>query len=232
MKKRVSGNLIVIITVLALGAFAMSMLTPILPLYLTSIGIVPSIMGIIISISMAGMVFGEGYWGWFADRADIKIPLIVGTTVSSIIVFCLAFFRNIILIFILFFLWGLSRSAIFGPARGYIGTNISSSQKATFMAIITVILSASRSIGSLPSGFIADTWGFRWVFISSSVTTFVGGLIVIIGLKGIKKSATKKQYLIFKHLKNALLSKQRIISDHSSQLALSHFFNFWEWDLP
>ena len=160
MKKVVSSDMATVMAIMALAILAMSILQPMLPLYLASIGVAPEILGLIFSAAMVGMVIGESSWGWVADKVGLKIPLSVGTFVSGLVVFSLVLTQKIPAIFSIFFFWGLVRSALFGPVRGYIGASAPPLKKATFMAITTVMLSASRSLGALPSGYIVDTWGY------------------------------------------------------------------------
>ncbi|MFC1933296.1 MFS transporter [Chloroflexota bacterium] len=183
MKRFVNIESATVIAILGLGALAMSILQPILPLYLTSIGVTPKILGLMFSVAMVGMVFGESFWGWVADKVGLKIPLSVGTFICGLVVLCFVLTQNIPTIFLLLFFWGIVRSAIFGPGRGYIGINAPPLRKATFMALISVIMSASRSLGALPSGFIVDTWGYHWTFLVSCGISILGGIVVVIGLR-------------------------------------------------
>lgn len=175
---------------MALGVLAMSIISPILPLYLTSINVSPEMLGLMFSIAMVGMMLGESFWGWAADKIGLKLPLVVGTAVSGLLVLCFTFTKSIPIIFCIFFVWGLLRSALFGPGRGYIGAIAPVMQKATFMAIIAVMLSASRSIGALPSGFIADTLGYDAVFYTSLGIGLLGSVLVFLGLKKTPRAAT------------------------------------------
>ena len=179
MKRTITGEMVGIIAVLGLGVLSMSILQPVLPLYLTTIGVVPTILGLMFSTAMVGMAIGESFWGWVADRLGLRIPLSVGTFVCALAVLLLLTTRGITSIFTIFFFWGFVRSALFGPGRGYIGAHAPPLKKATFMAIITVMLSASRSIGALPSGFIVDTLGYQGVFFISGGIAVAAGLIVI-----------------------------------------------------
>ncbi len=168
---------------MGLGILATNIMRPILPLYLTSVGVSPKILGLMFSMAMAGMLFGEISWGWVADKIGIKLPMSVGTTIFGLIIFFFAYTQNISSLFILFLFWGLARSALFGPGRGYIGAAASPSNKAASMAIIAVLLSASSSLGALSSGFIADTWGYRFVFFAACGVALIGGGVLLIGLK-------------------------------------------------
>ena len=75
-------ELATVIAVMGLGVLAISMLGPVLPLYLTSIDVSPDVLGLMFSIVMVGMVFGESSWGWVADRVGLKLPLITGTALK------------------------------------------------------------------------------------------------------------------------------------------------------
>ena len=183
MKLTVSRQMITVMSIMAMGIFAMSILQPMMPLYLTSIGATPVTVGLMLSVAMIGMVIGESSWGLIADKTGIKLPMIVGTFISGLAVFCFVFTQNMAFVFTIFFLWGLVRSALFGPGRGYIATNAPVLRKATFMAIIAVMMSASRSIGALPSGFLADNLGFHAIFFVSCGISLLAGIVVLAGLR-------------------------------------------------
>jgi len=85
MKKIIESELVLIIAIHGIALMAMSLLMPILPLYLTSIGITPSIVGAMLAVAMIGMIGGEIWGGWLADRTTLKIPFIVGTFLLSLI---------------------------------------------------------------------------------------------------------------------------------------------------
>jgi len=179
MKIIASTEQIAVIFVMGLGVLSISILRPILPLYLTSINISPKLLGLMLSVAMAGMVIGESGWGWAADKIGMKIPLNVGTTVCGFVALCFVFTHAISGIFIILFIWGITRSALFGPGRGYIATTAPPLKKATFMASISVMIAASSSLGALPSGFLADTLGYHSVFYFSGGIALLGGFTVL-----------------------------------------------------
>lgn len=183
VERNTRRELITVIAVVGLGVLALAMLQPMLPLYLTSIGVGPEMLGFMFSMAMVGMVLGESGWGWVADRVGVRLPLSVGTIVSASVVMCFILTRNTVILFFIFFFWGVFRSALFGPGRGFVGTAAPPAKKATFMAIIAVMLAASRSIGALPSGFLADTCGYRAVIYTSCGIAFLGGFILLIRLR-------------------------------------------------
>jgi len=180
MRKIASSQMSAVITTMTLGVLAMSILQPMLPLYLTDIGVTPQILGLMLSTAMVGMVIGETFGGWIADKLGLKIPMGAGTFISGLIVLLFVLTRSALIIFVIFFFWGLFRSALFGPGRGYVGANAPPLKKATSMAIIAVMMSASKSIGALPSGFVADNWGYHAVFFISCGISLLAGTIMIV----------------------------------------------------
>ena len=80
MNRPINSDRITVISAMGLGVLAVNIMRPILPLYLASIGVTPKILGLMFSVAMVGMVFGEVSWGWVADKIGIKLPMSVGTT--------------------------------------------------------------------------------------------------------------------------------------------------------
>ncbi|MBI3040108.1 MAG: MFS transporter, partial [Chloroflexi bacterium] len=93
MKKIVNSELVTVIAIMFTGVLSISVLQPVLPLYLTSIGIAPAVLGLMFSVAMIGMVIGESSGGWIADRVGLKLPLGVGTFLCAPVVFSFIFTR-------------------------------------------------------------------------------------------------------------------------------------------
>jgi len=189
MRKIITAELIAIITIVGLASMAMALLQPVLPLYLTSLGVSPTLLGLMFSAGMAGMVLGESSGGWLADRAGFRAPLLIGTFLCVPLVLSFVFVTSPIMIFLIFFIWGIVRAAIFGPGRGYIGTRIPITQKATIMALYGTAMAAFRGIGTFSSGLIVDSKGYDWVFYAGAGVGLLAGLLVLIL---VRKSPTQK----------------------------------------
>lgn len=185
LKKLMNRELITIVIITGIANMAMAVLQPMMPIYLNSIGVTPSLIGLMLAAGMVGMVFGESAGGWLADKVGLKIPLSVGTFFAAPFVLGLAFARDIPVIFLVFFFWGVVRAAIFGPARGYIGNTASLTNKATIIAVYMTSQSIARSLGSLASGFIADNYGYNWDFYVAFGLSVLAGIVVIVGLSNI-----------------------------------------------
>ncbi|MBI4180515.1 MAG: MFS transporter [Chloroflexi bacterium] len=183
MKLMISRQMMVVMSVLALGVFAMATLSPMMPLYLSSVGVSPQIMGLMLSTAMVGMIIGVISWGLVADKIGAKLPLSVGTFLAGLVVFTFLLTQNVAFTFIIFLFWGLVRSALFSPSRGYIGANAPALKKSTFMAIIAMEMAASQTIGALPGGFLVDHLGFQAVFFVSGGISLLAGITVLFGFR-------------------------------------------------
>ena len=172
-----------VVSILVTGMLSLTILEPILPLYLVHVGFSSKATGVLISILWLGMIIGESSWGWIADKIGIKTPMIWGTLVSGIILLGFLLAKGTYIVFIAILCWGLFRSALFGPVRGYVGKHAPALKKATFMGIIIVVIGGSKSLGALSSGFLASNLGYNWVFYIAIGIYILGGLITVIILR-------------------------------------------------
>jgi len=195
-----------IVSILAISMLSISILEPVLPLYLTHVGFSSKATGVIISVLWLGMIIGESSWGWIADKIGIRIPMIWGTLISGIILLGFFLAKGTYIAFIAILCLGLFRSAVFGPARGHVGKYAPAFKKAAFMGIITVVIGGSRSLGALSSGFLASSLGYSWVFYIAIGIYILGGLITIIILRDLKYNPSKllpvNKHLFTKNSKN------------------------------
>ena len=195
-----------IVSILAIGMLSLSMLEPVLPLYLIHVGFSSKATGVMISALWLGMIIGESSWGWIADKIGIKIPMIWGTLVSGIILLGFLLAKGTYIVFIAILCLGLFRSAVFGPARGYVGKHAPALRKAAFMGIITVVIGGSKSLGALSSGLLASSLGYSWVIYITIGIYILGGLMTIVILRDLKYNAPKllptNKHLFAKDSKN------------------------------
>lgn len=187
--KKSFNKIVPMLSILVTGLLSMFILEPIIPLYLAHIGFSSKVTGMLISVLWLGMVIGESSWGWIADKIGIRVPMIWGTFVSAIILFGFLLTRRTYIFFIVLLCLGLSRSALFGPIRGYIGKHAPALKKAAFMGMFIVIVGGSKSLGALSSGFLASNLGYNWVFYIAIGIYTIGGLITIKILRDSKYKA-------------------------------------------
>jgi len=186
MRRFLDAELIIVMTIVGLVIFSSAILTPVLPLYLTSMNIAPLMLGLIFSVCRGGLAIGEVSWGWVADKAGLKVPLNAGAFVYGVVVLLFFLAKNVPAVFLVCFFFGIARAASLIAGRGYMAVKAPLSEKAAFMAILTAVTSSARSLGSLMSGFIADIWGYQWVFLISSGISLLGGLVFIPKLRRLR----------------------------------------------
>jgi len=179
------------LSILATGMLSLSILEPIMPLYLVNIGFSSKATGVLISILWLGMIIGESSWGWIADKTGIRTPMIWGTLVSGIILIGFLLAKGTYFVFIAILCLGLFRSALFGPIRGYVGRHAPALKKAAFMGLLVVVSGSSKSFGSLLSGFIASNMGYNRVFHIAIGIYILGGLITMMVLRDSKYNVPK-----------------------------------------
>ena len=190
MKKSLS-QIAPIVSILVVGMLPISLLEPVLPLYLIHAGFSSKAIGVLISILWLGMIIGESSWGWIADKIGIRIPMFWGTFISGLILLGFLLAKGTCIVSIAILCLGLFRSALFGPIRGYVGKHAPTLKKAAFMGIIAVVIGGSKSIGSLSSGFIASSLGFNWIFYIAIGIYILGSAITIIILRDSKYDTPK-----------------------------------------
>lgn len=66
-----------------LGAYA-----PFWPLYLESVGLSASQIGILLALVPVTRMVGPAFWGWLADRRGARVPIVRATTVATLVLFC------------------------------------------------------------------------------------------------------------------------------------------------
>jgi len=204
--KKTFNKITPILNILAISMLSLSMLEPVLPLYLINVGFSSKATGVMISVLWLGMIIGESSWGWVADRIGIRIPMIWGTLASGIILLGFLLAKGTYIAFIAILCLGLFRSAVFGPARGHVGKHAPAFRKAAFMGIVTVVIGGSKSLGALSSGLLASNLGYNWVIHLTIGIYILGGLMAIITLKDLKYNAPKllpvDKHLFTKNSKN------------------------------
>lgn len=164
----------------------MGILVPALPLYFNSLEFSKTQIGLIISCYFVAMAIFEPFWGWASQKIGMKKPLMLRMVFDLIFLPMFAFTNKIYLFIILQLSRGIMESSIWPIGRGYIGTNVSRSEKGFFMAIFNMLITVGFSTGALMSGFVIENFGFEYTFyLASFVSIF--GIYASTKIKEIKK---------------------------------------------
>jgi MFS family permease len=158
---------------------SIGILLPVLPLYLSSLGIEPQELGLLFSVNMVAVAIGEMSWGRVIDKVGVGAALFTGTFLVAGLTSLLLVVRSLPLFFILFFCIGFSRAAIFITGRWYIAVHSHPSERASSMALLVAIMSGTRSVASVLGGIFVDGWGYPLALSSAVVGPLLGGFILL-----------------------------------------------------
>ncbi len=184
--------------ILDLGAAAVlmmivqGMLTPVLPLYLKSIGVTPDKVGYIYTFFFIALAIGEYSWGALADRIGVRMPLSTAAAIAAFATAGFLFTKSIPLLYLCNFCRGLGISAIFPLSRGNIGASVPARNRGTFMAAYITLQAGGRTIGTFFGG-LAGSESLRLVLGIAAAILICSSIYVFFRLKGvfIGRSRTK-----------------------------------------
>ncbi len=162
---------------------SIGILLPVLPLYLTSLGIAPQELGLLFSVNMISVAIGEMTWGRVVDKVGVGAALFTGTFLVAGLTSLFLVLRSLPLFFILFFFLGFSRAAIFITGRWYIAVHSPPSERASSMALLVAIMSGTRSMTSVIGGAIVDGWGYPPALMAAVLGPLLGGFFLLVRRK-------------------------------------------------
>ena len=179
-KRLFTPELVAVLFVWCMAFFAGEILTPILPLYMSSIGLDAHTIGLMFSVMMMGIAISELFWGWVVDRVDLKIAILMGTMMYGAIISVLTVTKTVPLFTVVIFLYGFSRSPIFIVGRWYMGVYAPADMKASAMALLSVSISIVQMLSGFASGYITQARGFSFTFWLAAGIAVTAGIVILI----------------------------------------------------
>jgi MFS family permease len=183
LSKRTRGELAVVLGLTTTTFIALSGLSPILPLYLDSLGVDPQLIGLMFAVMSLAFAAGEISWGWVIDRFDPRVALLAGTFVYALAISSFLLYQGIVWFFFCFFLLGLLCGPGFVMGRWYMGVRAPRSEKALSMAILTATIAGASSIGGFAGGLLAGQWGYLPALGAMALVPLIGGIVVLTRLR-------------------------------------------------
>lgn len=184
--KMFRGEVGVLCLVLLLSFTAMGGLFPIMPLYLSSLGVTVSQLGFMNSLQPAGEGVASPLWGSQADKRGIGFPLAVYTFGGALALLAFAFNRNIAVFFALMFIRGAISSAVWPAGRGFLGASFPPEKKGLAMAVFGTVAAIGMSLGPLISGYVAEAYGYQATFYLAILLYCMAGFVVVTKLRHAK----------------------------------------------
>ncbi|MBN7773617.1 multidrug efflux MFS transporter [Clostridium aminobutyricum] len=162
----------------------MSQIAPVLPLFIKQLGV--NSVGLIAQLS--GLTFGITYivsaifspiWGHAADKVGRKPMLLRASLGMAIIIFCMGFSTNVVMLIVLRLLQG----AITGYSTActtLIAVQTDKEHAGYALGMLSTANVAGSLIGPTIGGFIEDTIGLRPVFFITGLLMFIAFLATLL----------------------------------------------------
>lgn len=194
-------NLIIMWIANFLVASSTTMIMPFLSLYIETFGdyspdFIQRWAGFIFGITFVTAFIFSPIWGRVGDKYGYKPILLILGTGLSISIFLMGIMDSVYELFILRF--------IMGAVTGFIPTSLALIAAQTPKNIAGRVLGTLQTgnvtgtlFGPVIGGFLADTVGFSFTFIYTSIALLVATLVVYFGVKEIrqnKKTAKEKEF--------------------------------------
>jgi MFS family permease len=182
----------VLLTIYGLVITSSGILSPVLPLYLTSLSITPQELGLLFSVQMIAVAIGELTWGRVIDKVGVNVALFTGTFLTAGLASLYLVIQSLPLFFLLFFGLGFVRAAIIITGRWYVAVNSPPSERASSMGLVTGIGSGARSVSNILGGAIVDLWGFTTALQSAIVGPTLGGILYLLTFHRLRASRAEQ----------------------------------------
>lgn len=198
-----------------LVASSTTMIMPFLSLYINTMGdystaYVQKWAGLIFGITFLTAFFFSPIWGRVGDKYGYKpVLLITGFGISASLFF-MGFMDSVHELFIL--------RLIMGAVTGFIPTSLAMISAQTPKKKVGEVLGILQTgnvtgmlFGPLVGGMLADSVGFKYTFIYTSIAIFIAALFVVFGVKEVrlnKEQKIKQQHYSSKEVISLILRKK------------------------
>ncbi len=191
-------NFIIMWISIFLVSSTMTMIMPFLSLYINTMGdfsdaYVQKWSGLVFGATFVSALIMSPIWGRIADRYGYKPILVINGFGIATSVFLMGFVNSVETFFVL--------RLFMGVVTGFIPTSLAfiSSQTAREVAGKTMGTLQMGSVagtlfGPVMGGFMADTFGFQYTFIITSIAVSIAALTVILGIHEVRRVKQKDDH--------------------------------------
>ena len=117
--------------------------------------------------------------GILADKLGMKKVLVYGIFIYAMVYSGMAFAKQGVLFFLLFFLYGMYAAATEGVAKAWISNICEREKTATAIGTYTAFQSVATLLASSMAGLIWYTAGASYAFMLSALAAVVVGLMIL-----------------------------------------------------
>jgi DHA1 family multidrug resistance protein-like MFS transporter len=160
---------------------------PFLPLYVhelgSSLGIGEGMLaGLVYSGQAFTMMLASPVWGSLADRHGRKVMVERSMFGGALLLGVMAFVRSAEQLVLLRMLQGMITGTV-GAANALVAGVVPRERMGYAMGLLQVASGAGLAVGPLIGGATADAFGYRAAFYVTGAMLFVGGVVVLLGVK-------------------------------------------------
>ena len=150
----------------ALIAVAFAVLTPVLPVYASSLTDAYFIIGIMLSAVSLGRVAGSLPSSWLLSHSGIKNTMLIGISVMLIAALALFFIRNLWLIIAILFVLGTGLSIYSISRHTYISVVIPLEVRGRAISLLGGVFRSGLFLGPIIGGWVGATFGLPSAFLA------------------------------------------------------------------
>lgn len=148
-------------------------------LYLTKeLGFSMAEAGFLMSFFGGGSIIGSFMGGWLTDRWS-QYHIMVGSLItSSIVLLLILFVKAFFFIGLILFFYALLADSFRPAMAASISAYSTPENRTRSVSLIRLAINLGFSIGPALGGFVAMYFGYRWLFIADSITSFSAALML------------------------------------------------------
>jgi FSR family fosmidomycin resistance protein-like MFS transporter len=170
------GRALPFILMTAFRSWTQAALVSFLPKYYNDIGYRPSVYGVIVAMFTVGVAIGGVTGGWLADRYGKRVVALWTLFLGVIPLILFPFFSDTAWVYVILpiagSLTGASHSIIVVLAQRMLP-----GKTGTASGLVLGFTFTSGALGTLVSGYQADLVGFKMMFLTLAVFTFIAALL-------------------------------------------------------
>ena len=184
-------------TVILIWGFGSGLLTPILPLFVRSLGFSIEEWGYLVTVYAVSTFLFEWLWGALSDRVDRRAFIAIGLISGSALMYLYTLRALTPLLYVLQFI----RGALFimvGPAVKAMVSDVNSGGIGLSMGIYSSTRRLGSVVGPFVGSVIAETWSYGAALHVYAIIYILGALITLIipKIEGVPRDESEESSLV------------------------------------
>ena len=207
------GPYLVLLIAHDLVTFSNSMINPLLPIYAKHIGATGVYIGFVIASYSISRIILEIPSGYISLKYGYYLPMSMGLFLMATGSLISGYAGHIIYLVLARMLIGLGSPLFFTTSLGFIVQLFENNRRGRALGIFKAIQNIAAVLGSIASGYVITTMGFRWSFIVSGGLGFSALLILIISptIRHHPKETHKDVEFSFSSMRNVFSNRDILI---------------------